>query len=86
MSAGTYLFRVYDSCTNFYIVKTVVVNPATINATFNLINNNTGITLNAIAGGNGGYNFHAIGSGYNQTNTTGTFTGITKCNKNISNT
>jgi gliding motility-associated-like protein len=82
MSAGTYLFRVYDSCTNFY-TETVVVNPATINATFNCINNNTGITLNTISGGNGGYNFHAIGSGYNQTNTTGTFSGITKCNKNI---
>lgn len=82
MPFGTYLFRVYDSCNNFY-TESVVVNPVNIIANFSCINNNTSIVLNSISGGNGGYVYQATGIGYNQTNTTGSFTGINRCNRNI---
>lgn len=82
---GNYIFRVYDSCSNFYS-ENVVMNPVLINATFscNQIGNIKSIALNAISGGNGGYTYTATGSGYNQTNTTGNFSGIGVCNKNVS--
>lgn len=82
MSSGTYLFRVYDSCNNYY-TEGLVVNDVNITASFSCSNNNTGIVLNAISGGNGGYIFNAVGSGYNQTNTTGNFTGINRCNRSV---
>jgi len=82
MDSGIYLFRVYDSCSNFY-TESVVVNPVIINANFTCANSSTAIVLNSISGGNGNYIFHAFGSGYNQTNTTGNFLNINRCNKNI---
>ena len=82
---GNYIFRVYDSCSNFYS-ENVVVNPVVINANFSCsqTGNIKSIALNSISGGNGGYIYNAFGSGYNQNNSTGNFTGIGICNKNIS--
>lgn len=80
--SGNYYFRVYDSCGNFYS-EPVVVLPININANFSCINNNTAVVLNSISGGNGNYSYHATGNGYNQTNTTGNFSGFNRCNKNI---
>ncbi|MFN8282019.1 MAG: gliding motility-associated C-terminal domain-containing protein [Chitinophagales bacterium] len=83
--AGNYIFRVYDSCSNFYS-ENVVMNPVIINADFscNVTGNMKSITLNSVSGGNGGYTYNATGFGYNQSNTTGNFSGISFCNKNVS--
>lgn len=82
---GNYIFRVLDSCSNFYS-ENVVVDPVTIQAAFtcNQVGNVKSITLNSVSGGNGGYVYNASGSGYNQSNSTGNFNGIGVCNKNIS--
>lgn len=79
---GNYYFRVYDSCGNFY-TEPIIVQQVIINANFSCINNNTAIVLNNISGGNGNYTYHASGNGYDQTNTTGNFSGFTRCNKNV---
>lgn len=87
LNEGSYLFRVYDSCSNFY-TETVVVAPVVIEADFscvpNVSNNTKSVVLNSLTNGNGGFIFHAFGVNYNQTNTSGTFFNINRCNKNIS--
>ncbi len=82
MTSGTYYFRVFDSCGNFYS-EPKVVQPISINASFSCINTNTAIVLNSISGGNGNYTYHATGNNYNQTNSTGNFSGINRCNSNV---
>lgn len=83
LSPGIYMFRVIDSCGNFYS-ESVVVNEVIIQADFNCNPNTHSIILNSITGGNGGYIYNAFGVDYNQTNTTGNFQNIYRCNKNIS--
>ncbi|MBK9328349.1 MAG: gliding motility-associated C-terminal domain-containing protein [Sphingobacteriales bacterium] len=84
MTSGNYIFRVTDSCENFYS-EAVAVNPVTVNMDFSCIENgsNRSIRLNSIISGNGGYIFHAYGNGYDETNSNGHFSNITKCNRNI---
>ncbi|MDB5227877.1 MAG: hypothetical protein JWN78_2070 [Bacteroidota bacterium] len=76
MQPGNYLFRVYDSCSNFYS-ENVVVNNVIIDATYSCVpdfsNNTKSIILNSVINGNGGYSFIGFGQGYYQTNTTGNF-------------
>ncbi len=87
LDAGSYLFRVYDSCSNFY-TETVVVAPVVIDAVFSCVANSSNstksIVLNSLVNGNGGFVFHAFGVNYDQTNTTGNFSNINRCNKDIS--
>lgn len=84
---GNYLFRVYDSCSNFY-TETVVVAPVMIEADFSCVantsNNTKSIVLNSLQNGNGGFTFRGFGVNYDQTNSTGNFYNINRCNKNIS--
>lgn len=84
MTSGNYIFRVTDSCENFYS-EAVAVSPVTVNMDFSCIDNgNTrSIRLNSVISGNGGYIFHAYGTGYDETNSSGHFSNITKCNRNI---
>jgi gliding motility-associated-like protein len=81
MRPGLYLFRITDSCENFYS-QNIVINPVSIQASFTCQNFNS-IALNSISGGNGDYVFNAYGSGFSATNTTGNFSNIGRCNTNI---
>ncbi len=84
MTSGNYIFRVMDSCENFYS-EAVAVNPVTVNMDFSCVENGSmrNIVLNSAVSGNGGYIFHAYGTGYDITNNTGNFSNISKCNGNI---
>lgn len=86
MQPGSYIFRVYDSCSNFYS-ENVVVNNVIIDATYScaadLSNNTRSIIFNSVTNGNGVYNFLAFGDNYNQSNTTGNFYNINRCNKDV---
>ncbi|MFN8238351.1 MAG: SprB repeat-containing protein [Chitinophagales bacterium] len=84
MTSGIYIFRVVDSCENFYS-EAVAINPVTINMDFSCTDSGSqrNIVLNNVLSGNGGYLFHAYGNGYDATNNTGNFSNISKCNRNI---
>lgn len=87
MSPGTYLFRVYDSCENFY-TENIIVNEFTltadINCSVNAATNIKSVLVNSVGNGNGGYSYHAYGENYDETNSVGFFDSIFSCNKNIS--
>lgn len=87
MQPGSYLFRIYDSCNNFY-TENVAVQEVSIDAGFSCVpdlsNNTKSITLDYIRNGNGGYSYHAFGEHYDTINSSGQFRFINRCNKNIS--
>ena len=77
---GAYPFRIKDSCDNIY-TEVIVVNPNPIRAFFrcSAAGSTRNITLTSISGGNGGFVYTLLATGFSLSNATGNFTISNPC-------